>query len=69
MHPCRMPAGACTYAGGKGERQPSELELDYARYQVGQRHDAVCSAPGCDTSCVRSLAKVCILAVSCSICV
>ncbi|GAB4818616.1 hypothetical protein N2152v2_005662 [Parachlorella kessleri] len=25
--------GACTYAGAKGERQPSQFELDYSRYQ------------------------------------
>ncbi len=28
------PYGACTYAGGQGERQPSEFELGYATYQV-----------------------------------
>ena len=25
--------GACTYAGANGERQPSQFELDYSRYQ------------------------------------
>lgn len=32
-------AGACTYAGAKNERQPSQFELDYARYQVNTRRD------------------------------
>ena len=32
--PCRSPWGAGTFAGGRGERQPSEVELKKAEILV-----------------------------------
>ena len=46
------PYGATTIAGGKGERQPSKLELDGARHQGAliARTNAVARISGFDRS-------------------